>query len=513
MKKTKALLLSFVALSICLVAQNNYEIKVNFKGSPDTTYYLAKYYFGQTFIVDSAKHVKNGMGAFKGKENLDRGVYVIANQKRERYIDFVVNEKQKFTINADFTDIVNTLNSPDSKENDDLAAYAKFFTNKNIELQKKIEKSKGMARADSIKFINEVRAATNKELKKFDDEFMGKHKGTFVYDFLYMRTEKYPTDVPLAKNGRPDSVYQYYWYKSHYFDGVNFKDDRILFTPFFSDRVNKYFETVIVQHPDTAIVEVFKMLDLCLPGSLVYNRLLGHFMYKYETNKTMTFDKSGKSNTFEKVFVALADKYVISGKAAGIYDEGTTEKIKNKVNIIRNLLPEAKVSNLYMIDTTNAPEVLKLGFDTVSSSKSATDLYAKHAAKITPLYKTLYDVKAKYTILVFWSVDCGHCQTDIPKLNENLKMLDGKVDYKVFAVQTKNELYDKWRRFIIDNKLDFINVFEAVHINNLVERFDINRTPVIYVLDKDKKIKVKNVTPEQIVEIINGMESQGNITN
>jgi thiol-disulfide isomerase/thioredoxin len=513
MKISTLLITVFASLALISKAQQAYEIKVNFIGSTDTTYYLAKYYFGQTFIVDSAKRVKNGLGVFKGSEKLDRGIYVITNQKRERYIDFMVNEKQKFTLIADVNNIAISLKSPDSKENEDLAAYSNFFSTKNNEMQKDLQKSKGMSKVDSMKLVQETQAKYNALLQKYDDDFMAKHKGTFIYDFLYMRTEKVAVNVPTASNGRPDSVYQYYYYKNHFFDGVDFKDDRILFTPFLADRINKYFDNIIVQHPDTVIVELFKVINACTPNSLVYNRLLGHFMYKYETNKTMTFDKFGTSNTFEKVFVALADAYVIPGKATELYDESTVEKIKTKVNITRNLLPEVKISDLNVLDTTMGPRIIKLGFDTVSSSKSATDLYAKHATKITPYYKTLYDVKAKYTVLVFWSVDCGHCQTEIPELNEKLKTLKGKVDCKVFAVQTKNELYDKWRRFIIEHKLDFINVIDGVHINNLTERFDINRTPVIYILDKDKKIKAKNVTSDQVVDILKNMETPIGTTN
>jgi hypothetical protein len=51
-------------------------------------------------------------------------------------------------------------------------------------------------------------------------------------------------------------------------------------------------------------------------------------------------------------------------------------------------------------------------------------------------------------------------------------------------------------------------VFEPVHINNLVERFDINRTPVIFLLDKDKKIKGKNIAADQLIEIISNIEGK-----
>ena len=149
-----------------------------------------------------------------------------------------------------------------------------------------------------------------------------------------------------------------------------------------------------------------------------------------------------------------------------------------------------------------------MGFDTSKSSKSITDLYYKNLDKLTPMFRSLYQVNAKYTVLVFWAADCGHCQTEVPKLHENLKEFIGKVDVKVYAVQTKEELFDTWRKFIIDNKLtNFINVFDPIHLNNLKERFDIYSTPVIYILDKDKRIKAKRLDSEQVVNMIKMLEN------
>lgn len=189
-------------------------------------------------------------------------------------------------------------------------------------------------------------------------------------------------------------------------------------------------------HPDTVIQEIDKVLAKCNEGNLIYNLLIGYFTYKFEQSKIMGFDK---------VFVHVADKYILSGKAKGVYTEETVKSIKERVDIMRNLLLEAKVSELYMIDTTMGKQVRKMGFDTASTSKSITDLYYKNIETLTPMFKTLYQVNAKYTVLVFWAADCGHCQTEVPKLHEDLKAIKGSVDYKVFAVQTKDELYESWK--------------------------------------------------------------------
>ena len=492
MKKIFASSCLIFLLPLFISAQNGYEIKLNFKGCKDTTMYLVKYNWDQQYIADTCKKIKNGTIVFKGKKNLDKGVYTLVSQAKSIYFDFFVNENSKFTINTDVSDIVNTLTSVGNKENEQFFSYIKYITNKNKDLNKIREQTKGKSKEDSAKYVSEKLKVLNEDVKKFEADFMEKNKGTFVYDVLNLKTEKEPKEIPKAKNGRPDSVFVYYYFKNHFFDGVDFKDERILRTPFFDDRVKRYFESVIMIHPDTVIAEIDRVLLKCNKDSSIYNSLLGYFTYKYEQSKIMGFDK---------VFVHLADKYIISGNAKKVYTEDTRVKIKERVDIMRNLLLDAKVAELYMIDTTAGKLVMKMGFDTAKTSKSVTDLYYKNLEKLTPMFKTLYSVEAKYTVLVFWASDCGHCQTEIPKLQDNLNTIKGKIDFKVFSVQTKED-FEEWRKFIIKNKIGFINVFDPVHLNNLKERFDIYSTPVIYILDKDKKIKAKRLGADQVIDML-----------
>ncbi|MCC6370434.1 MAG: DUF5106 domain-containing protein [Bacteroidia bacterium] len=500
MKKFILLLATIATFSFSAEAQTGgYDIKINFKGCKDTMVYLVKYTFDQQYISDTCKMVKNGQIQFKGKSDLDKGVYTLVSEGKSVYFDFFINESQKFAINADMADLVQSLKSSNNKENDQFFSYIKYITQKNVDFNKVREQTKGKSKDDSTKFMNEKIKQLNDDVKKFENDFMLKVKGSYLYDVLNLKTDKEPGELPKASNGRPDSVYQYYYYKGHYFDGIDFKDERIIRTPFFDDRIKKYFDNVILMHPDTVIKEIDKVLAKCTEGNLVYNMLIGYFTYKYEQSKVMGFDK---------VFVHVADKYIISGRASKVYTEETVGKIKERVDILRNLLIDSKVQELYMIDTTYGGFVRKMGFDTATSSKVITDLYYKNIEKLTPLFKTLYSVNAKYTIIVFWAEDCGHCQTEVPKLHEALKEVKGKIDYKVFAVQTKDELYTGWKKFIIEKKLtDFIHVFDPIHLNNLKERFDIYSTPVIYVLDKDKRIKAKRLGAEQVVDMLKTLEA------
>ncbi len=490
-------------------AQKGYDIKINFKGCPDSTVYLARYFWDQVPISDSCVKIKNGKIRFTGDLALDKGVYILANQSRSSfYIQFIVDQNQNFTINMDNADLVNSQKS-DDKQNEQFFTYVAYMTNKNKELSDTYEKAKGKSKADSAKLVNDKGAALNSQIVKFENDFMTRNKGTFVYDLIKMKTEVYATDIPKASNGRPDSVYQYFYYKNHYFDNINLKDERSINTPFFAEKVKKYFDQMVPQHPDSVIKELDLLLAKCIPGSNIFNTLVGHFTYKFEQNKTISFDNTGKCNTYEKVFIHLADKYIVSGKTDGYYSAETIAKIKERVDILRNLQPGVKVPDLFMIDTTYGRQVLKMGFDTARSSESVTYIYNQNSDKLSKMFRSMYDVKAKYTVLVFWAADCGHCQTEVPKLHKELQALKGKVDLKVYAVQTKEELFDTWRKFLIDKQLtDFVHVFDPVHINALTlkERFDINATPVIYLLDRDKRIIGKKIGSDQVVDIVNNLE-------
>ena len=87
------------------------------------------------------------------------------------------------------------------------------------------------------------------------------------------------------------------------------------------------------------------------------------------------------------------------------------------------------------------------------------------------------------------------------------QFLKDKKDVKVYSVYTQYD-YEKYAKYIAEHKLDWINLYDPVHLNNIREKYDVYSTPVIYILDKDKVIKAKKIGSEQIKDIIRNMEAE-----
>jgi thiol-disulfide isomerase/thioredoxin len=149
-----------------------------------------------------------------------------------------------------------------------------------------------------------------------------------------------------------------------------------------------------------------------------------------------------------------------------------------------------------------------MGFEDAKNSEEMTKVFYKNEAQVNKMFVKLSDVKADYTVLVFWDVDCGHCQKEIPVLIEAYNnLLKEKKNVKIYSVYMQHE-GEKYLKYIADNKLPWINVYDGAHYNNAIEKYDVYSTPVIYILDKNKAIKAKRIDANQVKTLIDAFENE-----
>jgi thiol-disulfide isomerase/thioredoxin len=494
--------LLFLLCAAVAQAQSGYHLKINLKNCKDTVVYLTFYQFDKTLIKDTCTHIKNGKIEFKGPTKLDRGIYSIVGQQKSILFDFYMDEETQFLelkSDAEFL-YAKELVALNSKRQNDFINYIRFIGDQNREIESALQAARGKTKKDSTDIITTKQKEIAAVISSYEDNFLVQNKGSYIAAVLNLKMDKLLKAIPKASNGRPDSIAVYRYFKKHYWDGVDFQDDGMVRNPFFATKLNTYFQNVVVRHPDSVAVELDVILKKMKPETTMYKLLLGHFIYTYETSKIMGFDK---------VFVHLADNYFKTGKAKGIYeDETVVDKIVERSNKMKPLLLGAVAPELYMIKPESHPQFGPMGFDKATTSEELTKLYYAHQAELEKMYVKLSEVKADYLILLFWSVDCGHCQTEVPKILEDYhQFLKDKKDVKVYSVYTEYD-YEKYVKYIAEHKLDWINLYDPVHLNNIREKYDVYSTPVIYILDKNKVIKAKKIGSEQIKDIIRNMEAE-----
>lgn len=112
------------------------------------------------------------------------------------------------------------------------------------------------------------------------------------------------------------------------------------------------------------------------------------------------------------------------------------------------------------------------------------------------------DVEANYTILYFYSPSCGHCSSETPIVHDLMdKYKDDNI--KIIAFNTTPDNKSAWEGFIEQNKMqDWINVSDPNNKSAYWLNYDVRGVPSIYVLDKDKKIVIKNINSSDLEYIL-----------
>ncbi|RKS02646.1 TlpA family protein disulfide reductase [Flavobacterium sp. 102] len=499
MKKLLAVFI-FCYASFYANAQKGYEITIDLKNCNDTLAYLTFYRFDKTLIKDTCTTIKNGRIVFKGKDKLDKGIYSLVSQQKTILFDFFIDdETQKLELKSEMGANLNKdLTAVNSARENDFFKYLKFLGDQNRTFFEYKQKTVLATKNDSLA-LTKKQKALEQSIVDYEENFIAQHKGSYIADVINLKTEKELKNVPNASNSRPDSIAVYKYYKENFWRNVDFKDDAMMRNPFLFSKLKTYFDKVIITHPDSVSVEIDRMLLKTKPESLMYKLLLAHFTYTYETSKIMGFDK---------VFVHISDKYFKTGNANGIYDDAdVVQRIIKRADKLKPLLVGAKAPDLSMIRAEDFPKFKAMGFEDAKNSDEMTKVFYKNVNEVNKMFVKLSEVKAEYTILVFWDVDCGHCQKEIPVLVKAYEeLLQEKKDVKVYSVYTLHE-GEKYLKYIADNKLPFINLYDGAHYNNAIEKYDVYSTPVIYVLDKNKVIKAKRIDAANVKTIIKAIET------
>lgn len=460
MKFSLHLSLSVLFMLVCFLnasGQDKYVIKFQINGRKDTTCMIAYYYSNGTYIKDTLRIDGSGKCTYKAPSDLPKGLYVFVITDKI-YFDFVINNDYKFSIETNAIDPAENMIIKDSPENQLFYEYLRYNKSKYSDIQAIQDQYKHAGEPkDSASIYSEKITAINKELIGFKLDIVKKHPESFTAFMINAMREPEIADFPTFPDGRRDSAAAYQYYKSHFWDGTTFTDDRLLRTPVFHNKLKKYFNNVVIQQTDTIIREVDLIIEKCRPNPEMFKYLIWFTTYSYENNEFMGFDK---------IFVHIVDKYYITGQTTWITQD-INEKIIKKANKIRPLLIGEKAPNMIMLDTNNQ-------------------------------LVSMHHINSNYLMLLFWDPDCSHCETEIPIIAKFYNENKVKYGLEIFAICSDTSI-TKWKSGIKKKKMNWINVDGPRTVTgDYHEQYDIISTPVIYLLNDKKEIIAKKLAASKI---------------
>ncbi len=466
----KKILLILVLVNIVVYTfSQNHEIKIRVKAVNTGEVYLGHYYGENQYVIDTASIDKKGFATFKGEKKLDGGVYLVLFQSRDMtYFEILIGDDQEFSIETDTLDFykknIKAKGSIDNKEFFEFKKNDRKFGVESYYLQTSYKKYS--TNKDSVNAIRARLTALGKKREKFLDKTVTSVKSKTLKAIVnLMRDIEIPSLNIPENSSNKDSIrmVKYNYYKTHFWDYVDFSDSTILKTQVFEPKLKRYMTQIIVQRADTIIKEGKLLIEKAKSCPKMYRFMVEYMLGYADKSKLMGMDK---------VFVEIAKTYYLKGLATWA-DSSRISKIKSSVektepNLVGNAAPD--LQRLESVDNK---------------------------------YYTLYDIKSEYTVLAFWEPKCGHCKVEIPKLYKVYENLKAKgIDVEVMAIYTQVKR-EPWEKFIEEKEItDWLNVYDKYQFTNFRMLYNIFATPSIYLLDKNKKIIGKKLGAEQVEKFL-----------
>lgn len=464
----------FLSVGLCLwtstVFSQGYNIKLSVPQMSNKSIILANYFEGKVFAVDTARIDAQGNGVFKKTDRkLARGMYILLFSP-SNYFDLIIGDKQNFSIATDTLDVLNKIRFEGSPENLAFLNFQKFMTSQN----QKTRQIRETFEKDPAKEQAEVKARYTSQFEQADrevrayianlgKEYPGSALATFADFTLSPNVPDFSKEVPEGTKDRDWEIQRkaYLFEKAHYWDHTNFKDSTLIRTPIFKNKLDTYFNKMILQHPDTVYLESANIIEKSRSCKAMFRYLISYcFNFSLE-NKIMGMDGA---------FVKLAKRYYLSGDADWV-DQEMLKKIEREVILTQYNLIGMKAKELKLPTMDGG-------------------------------WVSLYETTAPFTLLLFWESDCGHCKKQVPQVKTDLLDKFKSYGFKIFAVHTQNEK-EKWEKFVTEHELfDFINCWDPHNQSNFRVYYHVESTPIMYLLDKDKKIIAKKLDIEQIADML-----------
>jgi len=420
--------------------------------------YLSSVYGSLHEPVDSCSS-SDGIIIFNKIEKHPTGVYRISFQD-SLYTDVILNHENVIMAN-DIKNLSGSIRIIESEENKIFYEYwqMEWPINDSIRIISKL--GDAIYEANGHKLTPDLDSMALKayqlsdKLDKYTYSLISKSQGLYVCKLL----KAYVTpDWPAYKKTPGVQFYKskHAFLKEHFFDNVDFSDSTLLNSEVFyvlcTDYLSKFVDT---ENDSNYIAAVDFVLNKAQPFKPVYDYILNLFIHTFEDTE------------WEATFIHLVDDYLSKNTCTA--DESSAT-LSERSAALKKLKPDLKAPDIQMNDEAGKPV-------------------------------SLYAIKAKVILLMFWSPDCEHCEGVMPQIQHiyatyhplGLEVMAASIDLDKNAwISAINKYGMKW--ICVSDHLGFQSP--------VVKAYNAYSTPTFFLLDSEKNIITHPYSPKQMAEAL-----------
>ena len=241
---------------------------------------------------------------------------------------------------------------------------------------------------------------------------------------------------------------------AHFWDGIEAFDGPTDNNPLLASQLDFYFDKMVAPLPDSISLEINRLIERTEYNTELRDFILWHLLEKYQHPEYMSQDQ---------VFVYLYDNYFSQLEIKDL-DKRNLSMIRKKAERLRRLALFNTSPNIKLNDSID-----------------------------------LQSVESEFTILFFYDHDCDLCHEEILDLdsvaqrhsNITILAIDLNLDSSGgFEIRPQgNGSESPIQNFQVTNPTELHGIYDA---------YDIETTPLLYVLDRDKRIVAKKIRARQV---------------
>ncbi|KYG82231.1 DUF5106 domain-containing protein [Roseivirga echinicomitans] len=459
MRILKLLILVFVlGIPSKTSAQEIYNADYSFtiEGLPAGENMRLAYYLGdKQYIKQESLSQEGGLVNFK-IDTLHVGLCMLVFPDNN-YFEFVAKEP-RVMMKTNKDDVIGAMEVIASEENAKLYEYLKYNNERQNDFQK-LEANTELSDAQKATMGMDMEQKGVEKRK----EFIEKYPESYLAQLIASSMEYEPKEAPGDLSEDEADAYQFYDYKNHYFDNIDFSKSDLLYSPVYHPKMMAYLDQLTVQQPDSLIAAV----DYLLKGTSANEEY-----FKYTLITLLNKFAKAKVICQDEVYLHLIDTYYLKGKAIWMDEEGLS-KLKNSADNLRNNLCGGLAVDFELPDVNGANQ-------------------------------SLYTQIADWTVLAFMQTDCIPCEKTLEEFSkfEETEMPSFKV-VTVFREGDKTA----WKGLLMNNtKPNWVNLMNVNGTLDVLRDYNIQSYPSLYLLDKDKRIVIKRVSASQINDYLKSLK-------